>query len=62
MHDFLIFCAGCGGPTSYQKAWKGGLVKALVCGKECFDKIQDAYCRMLIGDRLKPKEEVNGNV
>ena len=45
--DFTLYCAGCGREMSYQSAWRAGLVHTLVCGKECHDKVEMDYCRMI---------------
>jgi len=57
MRDFELFCAGCARSMSYQKAWREPLSKALVCGKECLDKVQLDYCGMIV---VKKSEEVHG--
>jgi len=46
--DFTLFCAGCARPMSYISAWRESLSKALVCGKECCDKVQMDYCTMIV--------------
>ena len=60
MMDFTLFCAGCAREMSYQKAWRDtGLSKALVCGKECLDKVQLAYCAMIVGANKKPVPDLD---
>jgi hypothetical protein len=46
--DFQLHCAGCGQLMSYNNAWRGGLVKTLVCGKECHNKVETDYVNAII--------------
>jgi hypothetical protein len=55
MRDFEIFCASCGKPMSYRRAWREPLSHALVCGKECLKKVQFDYAGMIVVK--KPEEE-----
>lgn len=48
MKDFVLFCGGCGREMSYQKAWRAGLVKTLVCSAECKAKVEMDYCGMIV--------------
>ena len=55
MRDFELYCAGCGKLMSYQKAWRC-LAGVLICSKECHDKVEIDYCKMILPTResLKP--------
>jgi hypothetical protein len=56
MRDFEIFCAGCGKSMSYRRAWREPLSHALVCGKECLDKVQLDYCGMIVVETPKERQ------
>lgn len=47
----LIFCSGCGKPykAQFNSGWVAPGAKARVCGKECHDKVENAYYRAVLG-------------
>jgi hypothetical protein len=44
----IIHCAYCGQPIKYSAAWYDSLSRTKICGKECLDKIQVAYARLIM--------------
>lgn len=43
-----IYCAACGKQIDFAAAWRDSLSQTKICDKQCLEKIQNDYSRMIL--------------
>lgn len=43
-----IYCAACGKLINFESAWRDSLSNTKICGKQCLEKIQLGYAKMIL--------------